>query len=157
MHTPSITPRERVMDIAGEEEPVFTTCSSSSFGCYFGIFPAFCLGVVAAMAFHLAWGGLTLTSFFLKLFIYASFALLCFLTGSFVLLIRKSPLKVSQFESGRKLSEGKLDFINKIMVSFLSSPHSYSHAKYIHFFLQCWSCKNFNKFYILIKSYFWTD
>lgn len=128
MHTPSITPREGGRDTAGEEKPVFTACSSSSFGCYFRVVPAFCLGVVAAMAFQLAWGGLTLTSFVLKLFIYACFALLCFLAGSFVLLIRKSPLKVSQFEGGRRLSAGKLDFINKIMVSFLSSPLSYSHA-----------------------------
>lgn len=118
MHTPSITLREGGRNSAGEEEPTFTACSSSSFG-YFRVVPAFCLGVVAAVAFQLAWGGLTLTSFFLKLFIYASFALMCVLAGSFVLLIRKSPLKVSHFEGGRRLTAGKHDFINKLMVSFL--------------------------------------
>lgn len=82
--------------------------------------PAFCLGVVAAVAFQLACGGVSLTSFFLKLFIYASFALLCFLTGSFVLLIRKSPLKVSRFEGDRRLSAEQLHFINKLMVSLVS-------------------------------------
>lgn len=143
MHTPSITPREGGRNTVGEEEPMLGACSSSSFGCYFRVVPAFCLGVVAAVAFQLAWGGLTLTSFFLKLFIYASFALLCFLAGSFVLLIRKSPLKVSHFEGGRRLSAGKLDFINKLMVSFLSLSPSYSHThmQNIHMrFLQRWRC-----------------
>lgn len=121
MDTPSITPRVGGSNTTDEEEPRLTACSSSSStGCYFRVVPAFCLGVVAAVAFQLAWGGLTLTSFFLKLFIYASFALLCFLAGSFVLLIRKSPLKVSHFEGDRRLSADKLDFINKLMVSFFS-------------------------------------
>lgn len=123
MHTPSITPREGGRNTAGEEEPMFPACGSSSSGCYFRVVPAFCLSVMAAVAFQLAWGGLTLTSFFLKLFIYASFALLCFLAGSFVLLIRKSPLKVSHFHGGRRLSAGKLDFINKLMVG---SPSFFS-------------------------------
>lgn len=120
MHTPSSTPQEGGRNTAGEKEPMFAACSASSLGCSFRVVPAFCLGVAAAVAFQLAWGGLTLTSFFLKLFIYASFALLCFLAGSFVLLIRKSPLKVSHFEEGRRLSARNLDFMNKLMVSFLS-------------------------------------
>lgn len=143
MHTPSITPREGGGDTAGGEEPMFLARSSSSFGCYFRVVPAFCLGVVVAVSFQLAWGGLTLTSFFLKLFIYASFALLCFLAGSFVLLVRKSPLKVSHFE--RRLSAGKLNFINKLMVRLLSFSLSYSrtHVKYTHKqFLQHWSLFN---------------
>lgn len=143
MHTPSITLREGGRNTAGEEEPTFTACSSSSFG-YFRVVPAFCLGVVAAVAFQLAWGGLTLTSFFLKLFIYASFALMCVLAGSFVLLIRKSPLKVSHFEGGRRLTAGKHDFINKLMVSFLYFflLYSHTHAKYTHMpFLQRWRLK----------------
>lgn len=129
MHTPSITPRDGGRrNTAGGEEPMFTARSSSSFRCYFRVVPAFCMGVVAAVSFQLAWGGLTLTSFFLKLFIYASFALLCFLAGSFVLLVRKSPLKGSHFEGGRRLSAGKLDFINKLMVRLLSFSLSYSHT-----------------------------
>ncbi|XP_029703149.1 sorting nexin-25 [Takifugu rubripes] len=115
MHTPIITPRAGGSSTPGEEHPSFPARRSSSAGCYFRVVPAFCLGVVAALAFQLAWGGVSLTSFFLKLFIYASFALLCFLAGSFVLLIRKSPLKVSRFEGDRRLSAEKLHFINKLM------------------------------------------
>lgn len=117
MDTPIITPRTGGSSTPGEGHPGL---SSSSAGCYFRVVPAFCLGVVAAVAFQLAWGGVSLTSFFLKLFIYASFALLCFLAGSFVLLIRKSPLKVSRFEGDRRLSAEKLHFINKLMVSLVS-------------------------------------
>ncbi|KAM7000728.1 sorting nexin-25 isoform 1-T1 [Tautogolabrus adspersus] len=102
----------------GEEEPMSAT-STSSLGSSFRFIPAFCLGVVAAVVFQLAWGGLTLTSFFLKLFIYVSFALLCFLAGSFVLLVRKSPLKVSCFQRNRSQSAVRLDFFNKLMARFL--------------------------------------
>uniref|UniRef100_A0A667YK55 Sorting nexin 25 n=1 Tax=Myripristis murdjan TaxID=586833 RepID=A0A667YK55_9TELE len=80
---------------------------------------SFCLGVVAAVVFQLAWGGLTLTSFFLKLFIYVSFALLCFLAGCFVLLVRKSPPKVSCFGTNRRNSAALLEFFNKLMARFL--------------------------------------
>lgn len=101
----------------GEEEPMSAT-STSSIGSSFRFVPAFCLGVVAAVVFQLAWGGLTLTSFFLKLFIYVSFALLCFLAGSFVLLVRKSPLKVSCFDRNRRQSAVRLEFFNKLMVRY---------------------------------------
>lgn len=89
---------------------------ASSVGSSFRFVPAFCLGVVAAVVFNLACGGLTLTSFFLKLFIYVSFALLCFLAGSFVLLVRKSPLKVNSFHRHRRQSTVRLEFFNKLMV-----------------------------------------
>lgn len=103
--------------IGGEEEPMSAT-SISSIGSSFRFVPAFCLGVVAAVVFQLAWGGLTLTSFFLKLFIYVSFALLCFLAGSFVLLVRKSPLKVSCFDRNRRQSAVQLEFFNQLMVRY---------------------------------------
>ena len=92
---------------------------TSTNGSSFRFVPAFCLGVVAAVVFQLSWGGLTLTSFFLKLFIYVSFALLCFLAGSFVLLVRKSPLKVSCFDRSRRQSAARGDFFNKLMVRCL--------------------------------------
>lgn len=99
----------------GEEEPMAASPDSTG-GSSFRVVPAFCLGVVAAVAFQLAWGGLTLTSVLLKLFIYVSFALLCFLAGSFVLLVRKSPLKVSCFDRNRRQSAARLEFFNKLMV-----------------------------------------
>ncbi|XP_067374722.1 sorting nexin-25 isoform X1 [Channa argus] len=102
----------------GEEGPMSET-STSSVTSAFGVIPAFCLGVVAAVVFQLVWGGLTLTSFFLKLFIYVSFALLCFLAGSFVLLVRKSPLKVSCFDRNRRQSAAQLEFFTKLMARFL--------------------------------------
>lgn len=106
---------EESSSLGGQEEPMSAT-SSPACGSSFRFVPAFCLGVVAAVVFQLAWGGLSLTSFFLKLFIYVSFALLCFLAGSFVLLVRKSPLKVSCFSSNRRQSAARLDFFNKLMV-----------------------------------------
>ncbi|XP_069026965.1 sorting nexin-25 isoform X2 [Embiotoca jacksoni] len=102
----------------GEEGPMSAT-STSSVGSSFRFIPAFCLGVVAAVVFQLAWGGLTLTSFFLKLFIYVSFALLCFLAGSFVLLVRKSPPKVSCFDRNRRQSAARPEFFNQLMDRFL--------------------------------------
>lgn len=117
------TPSTSITPLAGEssstgggEEELMSAASTSSIGSSFRFVPAFCLGVVAAVAFQLAWGGLTLTSFFLKLFIYVSFALLCFLAGSFVLLVRKSPLKVSCFNRNRRQSAMRLDFFSKLMV-----------------------------------------
>ncbi|XP_041799843.1 sorting nexin-25 [Chelmon rostratus] len=121
MPTPSttITPLSGGSSGTGGEEGPMSATSTSSIGSSFRFVPAFCLGVVAAVAFQLAWGGLTLTSFFLKLFIYVSFALLCFLAGSFVLLVRKSPLKVSCFDRNRRQSAVQLEFFNKLMARFL--------------------------------------
>ncbi|XP_013886100.1 sorting nexin-25 [Austrofundulus limnaeus] len=107
-----------------EEEPLV---SDSAGGSSARFVPAFCLGVVAAVVFQLAWGGLTLTSFFLKLFIYVSFALLCFLAGSFVLLVRKSPLKVSCFS--RRQPAARLDFFNKLMGGFLVPAQESSQSR----------------------------
>lgn len=121
MPTPSIT----TIGAGGDEEPASVAAAAAaaatsgppSAGPVFHFIPAFCLGVVAAVVFQLAWGGLTLTSFFLKLFVYVTFALLCFLAGSFVLLVRKSPLRVSRFDRCRRQSVVQRDFYNQLMVS----------------------------------------
>ncbi|CAL8301357.1 unnamed protein product [Arctogadus glacialis] len=97
--------------------PASASSSPPSISSSFRFVPAFALGVAAAVAFQLAWGGLSLTAFFLKLFLYVSFALLCFLAGSFVLLVRKSPPKVSSFRS-RRQSAALVDFFNKLMARF---------------------------------------
>ncbi|XP_054453165.1 sorting nexin-25 [Anoplopoma fimbria] len=122
MPTPSTTTSPqagRRSSSAGGEEGSMSATSASAIGSSFRFVPAFCLGVVAAVVFQLAWGGLTLTSFFLKLFIYVSFALLCFLAGSFVLLVRKSPLKVSCFGTNRRRSAVRQELFNKLMARFL--------------------------------------
>uniref|UniRef100_A0A7N8XSQ7 Sorting nexin 25 n=1 Tax=Mastacembelus armatus TaxID=205130 RepID=A0A7N8XSQ7_9TELE len=98
-----------------------------SLGC--SLSDSFCMGVVAAVVFQLAWGGLTLTSFFLKLFIYVSFALLCFLAGSFVLLVRKSPLKASSFDRDRRQSGARQEFFNKLMARFLVPTQESSQSR----------------------------
>ncbi|XP_024918961.1 sorting nexin-25 [Cynoglossus semilaevis] len=84
-----------------------------------GVVPALCLAVVAAVVFQLLWGGLALTSFFLKLFIYVSFALLCVLAGSLVLLVRKSPLKVVHFHRDSRHFPAPADLFTKRMASFV--------------------------------------
>ncbi|CAM9170096.1 unnamed protein product [Lampetra planeri] len=125
MPTPSTTTTSLAggsSSTGGAEGPMLATSTlstTSSLSSSFRFVPAFCLGVVAAVVFQLAWGGLSLTSFFLKLFIYVSFALLCFLAGSFVLLVRKSPLKVSCFERNKRHSSARLEFFNKLMGRFL--------------------------------------
>ncbi|TRY93957.1 hypothetical protein DNTS_021113 [Danionella cerebrum] len=83
------------------------------------LYPSLVVGVAAAvLLFHLGSGGLTLTSFFLKLFIYVSFALFCFLLGSFGLLVKKSPLRVSRFDSEKRPSERLADLFSKLMGRF---------------------------------------
>lgn len=119
MPTPSTTTTPQAggsSSSTGGEEGLMSATPASTSDSSFRFVPAFCLGVVAAVVFQLAWGGLTLTSFFLKLFIYISFALLCFLAGSFVLLVRKSPVKVSSFDRNRRLCIARLDFFNKLVV-----------------------------------------
>lgn len=132
MCTPWITPRVGGSDPAPSPAP----------GCL-RVLPAFCLGVVAVVAFQLAWGGLTLTSFFLKLFLYASFALLCFLAGSLVLLIRRSPLKVSRFGGGRRLTLDQLDFVSKLMVSAAALTHTHTHLDLVLLWDQSATCRLF--------------
>ncbi|KAK0152223.1 Sorting nexin-25 [Merluccius polli] len=122
-HAPLAGGRSSSNDNGVAGEPMSATpasaasSSSPSISSSFRFVPAVSLGVVAAVAFQLACGGLSLTAFFLKLFIYVSFALLCFLAGSFVLLVRKSPPKVSCFRSKRQ-SAALLDFFNKLMAHF---------------------------------------
>ncbi|XP_058505759.1 sorting nexin-25 [Solea solea] len=121
MPTPSTTTTSLAGGSSGNtggEAELMPVTSTSPGGSTFRFIPAIFLGVVAAVVFQLAWGGLTLTSFFLKLFIYVSFALLCFLAGSFVLLVRKSPLKVCRFDRNTKQSSAWLEFFDKLMVRF---------------------------------------
>ncbi|CAM4618347.1 unnamed protein product [Leuciscus chuanchicus] len=94
--------------------------SSASSGSAVLVYPSLVVGVSVAvlLLFQLGSGGLTLTSFFLKLFIYVSFALLCFLLGSFGLLVRKSPLKISRFDTTKRQSSKLADLFNKLMGRF---------------------------------------
>ncbi|XP_033830028.1 sorting nexin-25 [Periophthalmus magnuspinnatus] len=120
MHTPPATITARAPP-GGEQQPCPMPPSSAalSLGSSIRLVPAFALGVGVAVAVQLLWGGLTLTSFFLKLFVYVSFALLCFLAGSFVLLTRKSPLKVSRFNRHMRQSCVRQDFFSKLMGCFV--------------------------------------
>lgn len=95
--------------------------SSASSGSAVLVYPSLVVGVSVAvlLLFQLGSGGLTLTSFFLKLFIYVSFALLCFLLGSFGLLVRKSPLKISRFDTTKRQSAKLADLFNKLMVRMM--------------------------------------
>uniref|UniRef100_A0A1A8M782 Sorting nexin 25 n=2 Tax=Nothobranchius pienaari TaxID=704102 RepID=A0A1A8M782_9TELE len=123
MPTPSATttpPVGRSSRPGREEEPMSTSPR---------FVPAFCLGVAAALGFQLVWGGLTLTSFFLKLFIYVSFALLCFLAGSFVLLVRKSPLKISCFDRSRRQPGARVEFFSRLMGQFLVPAQESSQSR----------------------------
>lgn len=79
--------------------------------------PAVAFGIAAAVLFQFGYGGLSVTSFFLKLFVYVSFALLCFLLGSIALLVKKSPPKISNFDTSKRESSYLSEFFNKLMVS----------------------------------------
>ncbi|XP_030622570.1 sorting nexin-25 [Chanos chanos] len=84
----------------------------------FRVLPALTLGIAAAVFFQFGYGGLTLTSFFLKLFIYVSFALFCFLLGSFGLLVKKSPPKISRFDTSKRQWSNLSDVFSKLMGRF---------------------------------------
>uniref|UniRef100_A0A3P9I4X6 Sorting nexin 25 n=1 Tax=Oryzias latipes TaxID=8090 RepID=A0A3P9I4X6_ORYLA len=133
MPTPSTTTTPQAgggsSSAGGEEEELMSATPASTSDTSLRFVPAFCLGVVAAVVFQLAWGGLTVTSFFLKLFIYISFALLCFLAGSFVLLVRKSPVKVSSFNRNRRLCMARLDFFNKLVGRYLVPAQESSQSR----------------------------
>ncbi|KAL0973934.1 hypothetical protein UPYG_G00213140 [Umbra pygmaea] len=107
------------MHFAGRSSSTDAPMSSAvSIGSSSRFLPAISLGIVAALLFQFGYGGLTITSFFLKLFIYVSFALLCFLLGSFGLLVKKGPPKISRFETSKRQSTFLLDLFNKLMGRF---------------------------------------
>lgn len=109
------------MHFAGRSSTDAPMSSAASIGSSFRFLPVICLGIAAALLFQFGYGGLTITSFFLKLFIYISFALFCFLLGSFGLLVKKGPPKISRFETSKRQSAYLLDLFNKLMVSILNS------------------------------------
>ncbi|KAJ8269684.1 hypothetical protein COCON_G00122910 [Conger conger] len=76
---------------------------------------AITIGIAAAILFQFGNGELTVTSFFLKLFIYVSFPLLCFSLGSVGLLVKKSPPKSSRFDTLKMRSTHLSDLLNKLM------------------------------------------
>ncbi|KAA0709789.1 Sorting nexin-25 [Triplophysa tibetana] len=83
------------------------------------LYPSLVVGVAAAvLALQLGSGGLTLTSFFLKLFLYVTFALFCFLLGIFGLLVKKSPPKISRFDTTKRQSGRMLELFDKLMGRF---------------------------------------
>ncbi|GAA6089809.1 sorting nexin-25 [Tachysurus ichikawai] len=83
------------------------------------LLPAFTLGIaVAAVLFQSGYGGLTITSFFLKLFIYISFVLFCFLLGSLGSIVKKSPPKIILFDPSKGHSHKLQDIFNKLMGRF---------------------------------------
>lgn len=82
------------------------------------LLPAVTLGIAAvAVLFQSGYGGLTVTSFFLKLFIYVSFVLFCFLLGSLGSIVKKSPPKIIPFKPSKRQSHKLQDVFNKLMVS----------------------------------------
>ncbi|XP_062332822.1 sorting nexin-25 [Osmerus eperlanus] len=106
------------MPFAGRSSSTGSPMSSAvSVGSSVLILTAFFVGIFALL-FQFGYGGLTVTSFFLKLFIYVSFALLCFLLGSIVSLMRKSPPKISRFDISKRQSTYLLELFNKLMGRF---------------------------------------
>ncbi|XP_062856486.1 sorting nexin-25 [Trichomycterus rosablanca] len=83
------------------------------------LLPAICLGIAAAAVFFQSgYGGFTVTSFFLKLFIYLSFALFCILLGSLVSVVKKSPPRVSPFDPFRRHTDKLWDLFNRLRGRF---------------------------------------
>ncbi|KAF5899066.1 sorting nexin-25 isoform X1, partial [Clarias magur] len=83
------------------------------------LLPALTLGIAAAaLLFQSGYGGFTVTSFFLKSFIYISFALFCFLLGSLGSIVRKSPPKNIPIDPSKRQSHKLLDLFNRLMGRF---------------------------------------
>ncbi|XP_023670504.1 sorting nexin-25 [Paramormyrops kingsleyae] len=79
------------------------------------ILPPICSGLVIAILFQFIDGGLTVTSLFLKLFVYVSFALLCLFAGGVWFLAKSSPPKINTFDTWKSHSTHLLDLLSKLM------------------------------------------
>ncbi|XP_076877436.1 sorting nexin-25 [Brachyhypopomus gauderio] len=93
---------------------------SSPAGSHLRVLPALSLGAAASalLLFQLGYGGLTLTSLLLKLFVYVSFALVCFLLGSCGLLLMKSVPKIRRFDTATRRPPNLLDLFSTLMGRF---------------------------------------
>lgn len=79
------------------------------------MYPSLVAGVAAAvLVLQLGSGGVG--SVLLKLFLYVSFALFCFLLGGVGLLVRKSPPKTSRFDTAERQSGRLMDLFQNLMV-----------------------------------------
>lgn len=91
------------------------------------LLPAISLGIAAAaLLFQSGYAGFTVTSFFLKIFIYISFALFCFLLGSLGSIVRKSPPKNIPINPSKRQSHKLQDLFNRLMVSRYTSISNHS-------------------------------
>ncbi|TTG17233.1 Sorting nexin-25 [Bagarius yarrelli] len=93
------------------------------------LLPAFTLGIAAAaVLFQSGYGGLSVTSFFLKLFIYFSFVLVCFLLGCLGSIVKKSPPKIVPFHPFKRQWHKLQDLFNKLMTRRVVVSHNVDKA-----------------------------
>ncbi|KAL6480323.1 hypothetical protein MHYP_G00113560 [Metynnis hypsauchen] len=100
--------------------------AASSAGSPCRVLPALTLGIAAAaVLLQFGCGGLSLAAFFLKLSISVSFTLFCFLLGCFGLLAKKSPPKISRFDTSKRPSPNLLDkLMGRFSVPLLDSAQT---------------------------------
>ncbi|KAI4904914.1 hypothetical protein NFI96_033161 [Prochilodus magdalenae] len=100
--------------------------AASSAGSPCRVLPALTLGIAAAaVLLQFGFGGLSLAAFFLKLSISVSFTLFCFLLGCFALLAKKSPPKISRFDTSKRTSPNLLDkLMGRFSVPLLDSAQT---------------------------------
>ncbi|XP_041080005.1 sorting nexin-25-like isoform X2 [Polyodon spathula] len=86
------------------------------------LLPACLFGLAAALLFQCGDREMSITSVLVKLFVYFSFALLCVLFGTFALLVKQSPTKITRFDTLRKNKTQTLELLFIKITRHLSGP-----------------------------------
>ncbi|KAK1175923.1 sorting nexin-25-like [Acipenser oxyrinchus oxyrinchus] len=86
------------------------------------LLPASALGLGAALLFQYVDREISITSVLFKLFAYFSFALLCVLVGTFALLVKQSPTKITRFDTLKKNKTQTLELLFIKIMRHLSGP-----------------------------------
>ncbi|XP_041114704.1 sorting nexin-25-like isoform X2 [Polyodon spathula] len=92
----------------------------ASLSCF--LLPASALVLAAALLFQYVDGEISITSVLFKLFAYFSFALLCILVGTFALLVKQNPTKITRFDTLRKNKTQALELLFIKIMRHLSGP-----------------------------------
>ncbi|KAK6494202.1 sorting nexin-25-like [Huso huso] len=99
-----------------------SSSSSRPAGLSWFLLPASALCLGAALLFQYVDREISITSVLFKLFAYFSFALLCILVGTFALLIKQSPTKITRFDTLKKNKTQTLELLFIKIMRHLSGP-----------------------------------
>ncbi|RXM30821.1 Sorting nexin-25 [Acipenser ruthenus] len=99
-----------------------SSSSSRPAGLSWFLLPASALCLGAALLFQYVDREISITSVLFKLFAYFSFVLLCILVGTFALLIKQSPTRITRFDTLKKNKTQTLELLFIKIMRHLSGP-----------------------------------